>query len=64
LQVLRRPRQPRRLQGYSPAPQLRLGARQDHPASHLGELRPASAAADPCRPPRAHGGPARPDRRV
>jgi len=54
LQVLRRSRRSDRPQGYPPPAQLRLGARQDHPAPYLRQLRPASAAAHPRRPPRSH----------
>jgi len=64
LQVLRRPGRPDRPQGHPPAPQFRVGARQDHAPAHLRELRPSPAAAHPGRPAGPHRRAARPDVRV
>src|SRR5207244_2120214 len=58
LHVLRGQGRPRRLEGRAPAQDLRPGARQDHPAPHLGELRAPPAPADPRDQARTHGGPA------
>src|SRR5262249_19059103 len=64
LQVLRGQGGVDRLQGCPAAEELRLGARQDHPASDLRKLRPASAPAHPRRASGPHRGVARPDGRV
>ncbi len=54
LQVLHGQGAARRLQGRAPAEELRVRARQDHPAPNLGQLRPAPAPAHPRHPASAY----------
>jgi len=64
LQVLRRSGRPDRPQGHPPAPQLRIGAWQDHAPPYLRQLRASSAPAHARGPAGSHRRPARPDVRV